>query len=57
MSISIQMIAYITTANIRTVGVSTVLGTSICIQSTLIDIGTGMPIEVQSVTIITATNV
>ena len=50
MVISIQMIAYIATANIGTIGVLTVLGASSRIQSTLIDISAGMPVQVQSVT-------
>ena len=57
MSISIQTIAYIATTNIGSIGVLTVLGASICIQCTLIDISTGMPIKVQGVTGVAATHI
>ena len=51
------MVAYITTANIGTIGVLTVLDASIYVQSTLIDISTCVPIRVQGVTNVAATNI
>ena len=54
LSISTQPITYIATAYIGTNGILTVLGTSISIQSTLINIGTVTSISVQRVTTVTA---
>jgi hypothetical protein len=57
MSISIQPISYTATAYIGTNGILTVVGTSIYIQSTFINIGAVTSISVQRVTTITATYV